>query len=61
MREYASIIGKTLDPMTPEPQLSDFYTSSDDQNDREMAFVVQGMGATDVVAFILTKYFAWRI
>ena len=53
IREYAHVTGKTLDPLGPEPQLSDFYTPSSDQKDREIAFVVLGMAATGLVAYKL--------
>ena len=53
IREYAHITGKNLGPLDPEPQLSDFYTPSNDQKDREIAFVVLGMAATGLVAYQL--------
>ena len=53
IREYAHVTGKNLSPLDPEPQLSDFYTPSNDQKDREIAFVVLGMAATGVVAYQL--------
>ena len=53
IREYANVTGKKLDPLDPEPQLSDFYTPSNDQKDREIAFVVLGMAATGLVAYQL--------
>ena len=43
MQEYAQVTGHNLDPMGPEPQLADFYSPSDGQKDREIAFVVVGM------------------
>lgn len=59
IREYSQIFGeaksKTLDPLGPEPQLSDFYTPSDDQKNREIAFVILGMAATGLVAYKLAK------
>ena len=53
IREYAHVTGKNLGPLDPEPQLSDFYTPSNDQKDREIAFVVLGMAATGLVAYHL--------
>ena len=38
----------------PEPTLSDFYTPSDDQKDRELTFAVVGLGATMAIAYTLT-------
>ncbi|KAI0230330.1 hypothetical protein LSAT2_019300 [Lamellibrachia satsuma] len=54
-REYAQVTGKPLDPLSPEPTLSDFYVPSDDQKDREIAFVILGMGSTALVAYRLAK------
>ena len=55
MQEYAQVTGHNLDPMGPKPQLADFYSPSDDQKDREIAFVVLGMPATGLVAYHLAK------
>ena len=52
---YAQVTGKTLDPLGPEPQLSDFYTPSGDQKDREITFLILGMVATGLVAYKLAK------
>ena len=53
MKQYYYITGKQLDPLPPEPKLSDFYTPSPDQQNREIAFIVLGMGATAFVAYKL--------
>ena len=55
MREYAHVTGKTLDPLGPSSQLSDFYTPSSDQKDCEIAFVVLGMAVTGLVAYEIAK------
>jgi hypothetical protein len=55
IREYASITGKDIGPMDPEPQLSDFYTPSNAQKDREIAFVVLGMAATGLVVYKISR------
>ena len=55
MREYKRVTGQTLDPIGPEPQLSDFYTPSDAQQDREIAFVVGGMAVTGLLAYYIAK------
>ena len=55
MQEYAQVTGHNLDPLGPEPQLADFYSPSDGQKDREIAFVVLGMAATGLVAYQLAK------
>ena len=55
VRLYAQVTGKTLDPLGPEPQLSDFFTPSVDQNDREITFLILGMATTGLVAYKLAK------
>ena len=55
IREYSQVTGHNLDPLGPEPQLSDFYLPSDDQKNREIAFVIIGMAATGLVAYKLAK------
>ena len=55
MQEYAQVTGHNLDPMGPEPKLTDFCSPSDGQKDREIAFVVLGMAATGLVAYNLAK------
>jgi len=55
IREYSQIFGKQPDPLEPEPQLSDFYTPSGDQKDREIAFITLGLLATGLVAYKLAK------
>ena len=52
---YTRLTGKTLAPLGPQPQLSDFYTPSSDQKDREIAFVVLGMAATGLVKYMVAK------
>ena len=51
MKQYYYLTGKSLDPLPPEPKLSDFYTPSSDQQDREITFVVLGMTVTGFVAY----------
>lgn len=53
MKQYYYITGKQLDPLPPEPKLSDFYTPSSDQQNREIVFVVMGMTLTGYVAYKL--------
>ena len=53
MREYATVTSNQLDPLGPEPQLSDYYTPSESQKDLEIAFIIFGMAATGVVAYKL--------
>ena len=53
--EYTRVTGETLDPLEPELQLSDFYTPSSAQKDREIVFVVLGMAVTGIVAYKLAR------
>ena len=55
MREYSRATGTKLDPLGPEPKLSDFYAPSSGQRDFEIAFVVLGIAATGLVAYKLAK------
>ena len=55
IHQYSQVTGNTLEPFGPEPTLSDFYAPSDAQQDREIAFVLLGMGATALVAYKLAK------
>ena len=55
MQEYARVTGHNLGPLGPDPQLADFYHPSGGQKDREIAFVILGMGATGFVAYQLAK------
>ena len=54
MREYNIVTGKTL-TMEPEPTLSNFYVPSEDQKNREIMFIVLGLGATALVAYQLAN------
>lgn len=53
MEEYYDITGQQLDPLPPEPRLSDFYTPSPDQQKREIVFIVLGMTLTGYAAYKL--------
>ena len=54
-REYTRVTGEILDPLEPEPQLSDFYTPSSAQKDREISFVIGGMVITGLVTYYITR------
>ena len=43
MREYHEVFGHELSPLPQEPVLSDYYTPSDEQHDRELAFIALSM------------------
>ena len=46
MQEYFIVTGQKLSPLEPEPQLSDLYKPSEDQQRRELVFVTVGQGVT---------------
>ena len=54
-REYILVTGETLAPLEPEPQLSDFYTLSSAQKDREISFVIGGMVVTGLVTYYIAR------
>ena len=43
MRECHEVFGHELPPLTREPVLSDYYTSSDEQHYRELGFIALSM------------------
>ena len=43
MREYHEVFGHELPPLPREPVLSDFYTPSNEQHNRELGFIVLSM------------------
>ena len=43
MKEYHEVFGHELPPLPREPELSDYYTPSNEQHDRELAFVALSM------------------
>ena len=43
MREYHDVFDHELPPLPREPVLSDSYTPSDEQHDRELAFIALSM------------------
>ncbi|CAC5416058.1 unnamed protein product [Mytilus coruscus] len=53
MKQYYYITSKQFTPLSPKPKLSDFYTPSEDQKNREIAFVVGGM--------VLTGFVVWKL
>ena len=53
MKEYYYVTKQQLPALPPKPELSDFYTPSEDQKNREIAFVVGGM--------VLTGFVAWKL
>ena len=54
MREYNRVFGKNM-ALEPEPKLSEFYMPSPEQRDREIAFVIMGLGVTLFAAYYMLK------
>ena len=53
MREYHRLFGNRLELLPPEPVLSVFYTPSDDQHYRELAFITLGMTGIGSILYYL--------
>ena len=51
MREYHEVFGHELPPLPREPVLSDDYTPSNEQHDRELAFIALSMVGIGVVLY----------
>ena len=43
MQQYFIVTGRRLEPLPPEPVLSDFYVPSEDHHNRELAFITISM------------------
>ena len=57
IKQYNMVVGdkNIIEPMEAEPVLADFYAPSHDQMNREITFVVAGMGATAAVAYGISR------
>lgn len=55
VKQYYYITGKQLPALEEEPKLSDYYSPSVDQQEREIVFIVGGMALTGLVAWKLSK------
>ena len=53
MRNYHEVFGHELPPLPREPVLSNFYTSSDEQHQRELGFIVLSIIGIRGVLFYL--------
>ena len=54
LRVYSEVTGENYDfELPPKPKLSDFYTPSDDQQIRELVWV---LGGTAAVGFFIYRY-----
>jgi len=51
MKQYYYITGKQLPTLEEEPKLSDYYSPSVDQKNREIVFIVGGMALTSFAAW----------
>ena len=43
MQQYFIVSGRQLEPLPPKPVLSDFYVPSEDNHNRELAFITLSM------------------
>lgn len=58
MQEYAAVMpeaSKRLHLLGPEPQLTDFYKPSGDQQARELGFIVLALGAAGLTGYWIEK------
>ena len=56
IRQYNLVVGSgSRIALEPKPKLSDFYQPSPEQRDREIAFVIMGLGATSFAAYYMLK------
>ena len=53
MLEYYQVFAKPIKPLPPEPQLSNFYHSSEAQKNGELLFAALGTG---IATYALYKY-----
>ena len=53
MLEYYRVFGKQINPLPPEPQLSDFHHPSEDQKNGKLLFVAVGTG---IATYALHRY-----
>ena len=51
MQEYSMVTEENLELLDKERVLSDFYTPSQDQMNREMVFITLGMGTTGLINY----------
>ena len=55
MKEYHEVFGHELPPLPREPVLSDYCTPSDEQRDRELAFVALSMVGIGVILYCFER------
>ena len=51
MQQYSDVTGHILPPLKDPSKLSDFYTPSAQQKDREITFIISGMILVSVIAY----------
>ena len=56
MQEYYKVTGEQLPPFPNKPQLSDYYSPSEGQKDRELVFIVAAMAVSGFIAYKIAKY-----
>ena len=56
IRQYNLVVGSgSRIALEPKPKLSDFYLPSPEQRDREIAFVIMGLGVTSFATYYMLK------
>lgn len=57
IKQYNMVVGdkNMIEPFEAEPTLAEFYTPSHDQRNREIVFVMAGMGATAALAYGISR------
>lgn len=55
MREYYTVFGRNLEPLSPRPVLSDFYTPDESQHERELAFIALSMAGVGGVLYYFER------
>ena len=56
MLEYYRVFAKQINPLPPEPQLSDFFHPSETQKNGELLFVAMGTGIATYALYKYLKY-----
>jgi len=57
IKQYNMVVGdkNMIEPFEAQPTLADFYAPSHDQRNREIVFVMAGMGATAALAYGISR------
>ena len=55
MQEYYKVTGEHMPPFPSKPVLSDYYSPSEGQKDRELVFIAVAMAVTGFVVYKIAK------